>query len=181
MASNRSSSRASGPRGRTGPGRPSRPAPGRPARPVASAPTPRRRPRLTSRATILVAVLAVLLVSYASSARAYLQQRSELDALRAEIEQRESAIADLEREMRRWQDPAYVQQEARELGYVMPGETSYVVLDEDGVVVSLVNGEIPSRTTLTDLVEDAGGPPAPAPAEPDGEPDAESDGEPADG
>lgn len=149
MASNRSSSRASGPRGRTGPGRPSRPAPGRPARPVASAPTPRRRPRLTSRATILVAVLAVLLVSYASSARAYLQQRSELDALRAEIEQRESAIADLEREMRRWQDPAYVQQEARELGYVMPGETSYVVLDEDGEPL-----EAPSELADPDEVGD---------------------------
>lgn len=39
-----------------------------------------------------------------------------------------------------------------------------LVLDEDGVVVSLINGEIPSRTTLTDLVEDAGGPPAPPPA-----------------
>lgn len=41
-----------------------------------------------------------------------------------------------------------------------------LVLDEDGVVVSLVNGEIPSRTTLTDLVEEAGGPPAPPPATP---------------
>ena len=39
-----------------------------------------------------------------------------------------------------------------------------LVLDEDGVVVSLVNGEIPSRTTLTELVEAAGGPPAPPPA-----------------
>jgi cell division protein FtsB len=87
---------------------------------------------MTSRATVLVLVLAVLVVSYASSARAYLQQRGELDALRAEIEQREAAIDDLEREMRRWEDPAFVQQEARELGYVMPGETSYVVLDEDG-------------------------------------------------
>ena len=50
-----------------------------------------------------------------------------------------------------------------------------LVLDEDGVVVSLVNGEIPSRTTLTDLVEDAGGPPAPPPAGSDPEAGA-SDG-----
>lgn len=48
-----------------------------------------------------------------------------------------------------------------------PGRTSprsmptTLVLDPEGVVVSLVNGEIPSRTTLTGLVEDAGGPPAP--------------------
>lgn len=132
MADRRTSSRASGPRGRTGPGRTSRPA-ARPARAAAGPGGPgRRRPRLTSRATVLVLVLAVLVVSYASSARAYLQQRGELDALRAEIAEREAAISQLEREMRRWDDPAYVQQEARELGYVLPGETSYVVLDEDG-------------------------------------------------
>lgn len=134
MADRRTSSRASGPRGRTGPGRTSRPEPGRvprPTRPTA-APAARQRPRFTSRATVLVLVLAVLVVSYASSARAYLQQRSELDALRAEIDERKAAISELEREMRRWDDPAFVQQEARALGYVMPGETSYVVLDEDG-------------------------------------------------
>lgn len=132
MADRRTSSRASGPRGRTGPGRTSRPA-ARPVRAAAAGGAPgRKRPRLTSRATVLVLVLAVLVVSYASSARAYLQQRGELDSLRAEIAEREAAIDDLEREMRRWEDPAFVQQEARELGYVLPGETSYVVLDEDG-------------------------------------------------
>ncbi|MGV3564584.1 MAG: FtsB family cell division protein [Nocardioides sp.] len=98
----------------------------------ATAVAARKRPRFTSRATVLLLVLAVLVVSYASSARAYLQQRGELDALRAEIAEREESIAVLEREMRRWDDPAFVQQEARALGYVMPGETSYVVLDENG-------------------------------------------------
>lgn len=131
----RTSSRGSGPRGRTGPGRAGAPRPA--ARPAAgSTPRPgtsrRRRPRLTGRAAVLVLVVAVLAVSYASSARAYLQQRGELDALRADIAEKEASISDLEREMRRWEDPAYVTQEARELGYVMPGETSYVVLDEDG-------------------------------------------------
>ena len=77
-------------------------------------------------------VLAVLTVSYASSARAYLQQRDHLESLREQIAAKEASIADLEREMRRWDDDAYVRQQARELGYVMPGETSYVVLDEDG-------------------------------------------------
>ncbi|MEN8706697.1 MAG: septum formation initiator family protein [Nocardioides marinisabuli] len=119
----RTPSRGSGPRGRTGPGRGGAPRPGM---------SRRRRPRLTGRAAVLVLVVAVLAVSYASSARAYLQQRGELDALRADIAEKEASISDLEREMRRWEDPAYVTQEARELGYVMPGETSYVVLDEDG-------------------------------------------------
>ncbi len=92
-----------------------------------------KRPRFTGRAAILVVVLAVLAVSYASSLRAYLQQRSHIGDLKEQIAERRANIDDLEREKNRWQDDAYVQQQARErLGYVMPGETSYVVLDEHG-------------------------------------------------
>ena len=82
---------------------------------------------------ILVAVLAVLVVSYASSMRAYLQQRSHIAELRAQIASSESDIKNLEREQRRWQDPAYVETQARErFGWVLPGETSYQVIDRNG-------------------------------------------------
>jgi hypothetical protein len=80
-----------------------------------------------------VLVVAVLTVSYASSMRAYLQQRAHINDLKAQIAAREASIDDLEREKRRWHDPAYVEAQARErFGYVMPGETAYVVLDEKG-------------------------------------------------
>lgn len=141
---------------RGGPGGNRRPGPrGNPrprsaaAGPVAGGPagarTPAaRRPRFTGRAAILVLVLAVLAVSYASSMRAYLQQRSQISELKVQIAQRETSIDALEREKRRWHDPAYVQAQARErFGYLMPGETSYVVLDQDGKPLE-------SRTTLTD-------------------------------
>ncbi|TIC81827.1 septum formation initiator family protein [Nocardioides sp. GY 10127] len=163
-ASRRSTSRSSGPRGRTGPGRsgrgPSRASggsrpddgrpdearevggasrPARPGRPTGSARTSgdgpatgRRRPRLTGRALVLLLVVGVLVVSYASSARAYLQQRSEITALQSQISETQASISDMETEKKRWKDEAYVEQQARELGYVMPGETSYTVLDEDG-------------------------------------------------
>ena len=92
-----------------------------------------RRPRFTGRAAILVLVVAVLTVSYASSLRAYLQQRSHIADLKAQIAERSASIDDLEREKRRWHDPAFVQAQARErFGYLMPGQTSYVVLGEDG-------------------------------------------------
>lgn len=110
---------------------------------TASAPTG-RRPRFTGRAAILLLVLAVLTVSYASSMRAYLQQRAHITDLKSQIAQRQADINDLEREKRRWHDPAYVQAQARErFGYLMPGETSYVVLDQDGQPLE-------SRATLTD-------------------------------
>jgi hypothetical protein len=76
-----------------------------------------------------VLVLAVLAVSYASSLRAYLHQRDQIDTLESTITQRQAEIEQLEREKARWLDPEYVETEARErLGYVMPGETPFVVL-----------------------------------------------------
>jgi hypothetical protein len=76
--------------------------------------------------------------------RAYVQQRSHIQELKTLIAQREANIDELEREKRRWHDPAYLQAQARErFGYLMPGETSYVVLGEDGKPLE-------SQTTLTD-------------------------------
>jgi cell division protein FtsB len=128
-----------GPRGRTGPGR--GPGASRPVRPAAAPPVAaaggaqadRPRSRLTGRAAVLVLVVAVLTVSYASSLRAYLQQRSQINDLKSSIARHETNIDELESEKARWDDPAYVEQEARlRLGYVMPGEKTYLVLGEDG-------------------------------------------------
>ncbi len=82
---------------------------------------------------MLVLVVAVLAVSYASSLKAYLQQRAHIADLKQQIARTSAEIDDLEREKRRWNDDAFVRAQARErFGYVMPGETAYVVLDEDG-------------------------------------------------
>lgn len=153
MADERRSDRKPGrpARGRSGPSGGRRPAPGsRPtpsgqrreadreralvaARAEAGRAEERRRTRLTGRAAILVLVLAVLAVSYASSMRAYLQQRNQIEALQSQISQREDAIADLKTEKERWQDDAFIAQQARErFGYVQRGETPYVVVGEDG-------------------------------------------------
>ncbi|WP_445257882.1 FtsB family cell division protein [Nocardioides aurantiacus] len=91
------------------------------------------RPRFTQRMAVLVLVVAVLVVSYASSMRAFLDQRSHIAELRDQISASEREISGLEREKRRWADDAYVEAQARErFGWVMPGETSYQVIDRDG-------------------------------------------------
>ena len=139
MADQRRTS-ARGPRGRTGPGRTraARRAAAARAAATATADTlakiaPRANPRLTGRAAVLVLVVAVLVVSFASSLKAYLQQRDHIDTMRAQIAQRAQAIDELETEKERWKDPAFIEQQARErFGYVMPGETAYVALDADG-------------------------------------------------
>ena len=82
---------------------------------------------------VLVVVVAVLVVSYASSMRAYLEQRSHISDLRSELASSERDITALEREKRRWQDAEYVKAQARDrFSWVMPGETSYQVIGRDG-------------------------------------------------
>ena len=93
-------------------------------------------------------VLAVLAVSYASSLRAYLEQRSHIDDLASTISERQGQIADLEDEKGRWKDAEYVRTQARaRLGYVMPGETPFVVLD--GGVPIETGGGLTDPDTLT--------------------------------
>lgn len=92
-----------------------------------------RRPRFTSRMAVLVVVVALLVVSYASSMRAYLQQRSDVQSLQDQIARSSHDIAALEKEKRRWHDNAYAEAQIRErLGWVLPGETSYQVIGKDG-------------------------------------------------
>jgi hypothetical protein len=73
------------------------------------------------------------MVSYASSFRAYLDQRHHVALLRASIASSQTDIAQLEREKARWKDPAYVVAQARaRFAFGFPGEIGFQVLDADG-------------------------------------------------
>lgn len=116
---------------------------------------PAARSKLTTRALILLSVLAVLAVSYASSARAWLNQRSENNALSAQIADQEAAVADLKEQKRRWNDPDFIKTQARlRFGWVVPGEVGYRVIGTDGKVLT---GDSASLTTPAEL-PDAGEP-----------------------
>jgi hypothetical protein len=75
----------------------------------------------------------VLVVSFALPLRSWFAQRGELDALRADIAADQQAIAELERQLERWEDPTYIEAQARErLRWVKPGDIGFIVLgDED--------------------------------------------------
>src|SRR5688500_10682310 len=89
--------------------------------------------RFTTRALILLGVAVMLIASYTASVHAWWQQRSEIAALEAQNRQTSAEIEDLEDQQRRWSDPAYIRQQARErFGWVMPGEIGYRVIGVDG-------------------------------------------------
>jgi cell division protein FtsB len=112
--------------------------------------SPRRTSTFTSRALILLLVLAVLGVSYASSIRAWLNLRSEQNSLSSQIAAQQAAIASLKGQQARWNDPAYIETMARlRFGWVMPGEHSYRVIGKDGRVLKVGND------TLADTFPDS--------------------------
>jgi cell division protein FtsB len=110
---------------------------------------------LTTRAIALVVVLLVLTISYASSLRIYFAQSHEIASTRAEISERQQRISDLQDELGRWGDADHVRTEARQrLGWVVPGETAYQVVDADGNPLG-GGAEIESSTPTTGEPQDA--------------------------
>ncbi len=124
-----------------------------------------RRTNLTGRAAMLALVVCLLAISLAYPLREYLSQRGDIADYRASVAEQEDRVAELQGQHERWNDEAYVQAQARErLHYVMPGETSYVVLESDDApasdgVVEALPSETKRSPWFTDLwssVEAAG-------------------------
>ena len=130
-------------------------------------------PQLTTRAIVLLAVVLLLIASYTSTLHAWWQQRSEIQATKAEIATRKESILELEDQIARWDDPAYVKQQAKErFGWVSPGEVGYRVIGSDGKVQGADVPTLDAPPAASDpawydklwgSVKEAGKKPAPAP------------------
>lgn len=73
----------------------------------------------------------------------YVAQRQELAALETQVSQQQKQVDDLEKEVARWEDPAFVAAQARErLLFAMPGETQYRLADTSGKDVPRTEAEV---------------------------------------
>jgi hypothetical protein len=124
---------------------------------------------------VVLLVLGALIVSYAQSLRVWFDQHQQISALQQEIRDREKRVGELNDEIARWNDDAYVKAQARQrLGWVMPGEVGYRVIGADGKPVGAppeptapsdgtADAQKPTwYTKLWGSVEGAGNPPPPA-------------------
>ena len=85
--------------------------------------------------TILVMSLTLLGVGVlAPQLKILIEQRQVVADLQAEAAQKQADLTELEKQRARWDDPAYVRAQARDrLYYVMPGEISYLVINDTQV------------------------------------------------
>ncbi|MER6049757.1 septum formation initiator family protein [Streptomyces sp. NPDC001793] len=114
-----------------------------------------RRNRLTGRAALLALVMCSLVVALAYPIRQYITQRSDIADQRRKAQEAAAALDRLRDEKARWQDPAYVRQQARRhLHYVMPGETGYIVQDGSGVRAAPKGADTTQRPWYDKLWDD---------------------------
>lgn len=98
----------------------------------APAATPWFRSLQISGFTVAVFVLIVAaLVILAPSLRLLVEQQQEIAALEQRVVEQQAVVDELQTEIDRWQDPAYIEAQARDrLLYVYPGDISYLVIDD---------------------------------------------------
>lgn len=96
--------------------------------------SPKRRVARPSGGTIIMLVAVMLGVSVlAPTLQQFVAQRQKIADLHEHIATAEAEIAELQTEQARWNDPAYIQAQARgRLLFVKPGETTYLVTDSQG-------------------------------------------------
>jgi cell division protein FtsL len=93
--------------------------------PPAAAP---RTTRLTGRAAVLAVVICAIALSLAYPVREYVTQRKQIDALVAQQQVMLNQVKKLEQEQARLNNPAYIEQLARqELDMCFPRTTCYIV------------------------------------------------------
>jgi len=90
---------------------------------------PPERARFTSRAAVLAVVICAIALSLAYPVREYIAQRRQIDQLQAQSAATTAELARLRAEARRLNDPAYIEQQARDqLHMCFPTEKCYVII-----------------------------------------------------
>jgi cell division protein FtsB len=109
-----------------------------------------RQTTLTARAAILVLAVASVMVAVALPLKIWLGQRSDMSSLAKQTQRAEQRITQLKAQHNRWQNPGYVEQQARQrLHYVLPGQKTFIVLG---------NGQGPKSAAAKQRAAAANGP-----------------------
>lgn len=111
--------------------------------------------RLSGFTFVMLSILVLATVVLAPSLRTLVEQQNQIAQLRQAVEDKKDSVADLETDIARWDDPAYIEAQARDrLVYVFPGDYTYLVID-DGTTVTTGDGAPISddiQTTKVDWV-----------------------------
>ena len=88
--------------------------------------------RSLRRLLVLASIFVLLAITLVPTLRSYLRQQGDIESLREQVAAQRLTVEELQKEQARWNDTAYVEQQARErLKFVKVGDRSYTVIDGD--------------------------------------------------
>lgn len=87
--------------------------------------------RLSGFTVLMLGLLILAIIVLAPNLRILIDQRQQIAALQATVDETEVSVNKLTKDQARWDDPAYIVSQARErLFYVFPGDVSYLVVGD---------------------------------------------------
>lgn len=105
--------------------------------------------RLSGFSFVMLAILVLAVTVLAPSVRIYAEQRQQIDALSGSVAEQEDAVDHLKAERERWNDRTFVTTQARDrLSYVMPGDISFLVINDTGAAVADSTDTAPISTAI---------------------------------
>ena len=90
--------------------------------------------RLSGFALSLLLLIIAALVVLAPGLKTFVEQRQQIAALEQSVADAQADVDDLNAEIDRWSDPAYIEAQARDrLYYVYPGDIAFLVIGDDSL------------------------------------------------
>ncbi|ROP64752.1 cell division protein FtsB [Curtobacterium sp. PhB130] len=87
--------------------------------------------RFSGFSLLMLAIIVLFVVVLAPSLRTLIQQQEQIAQQQREVAAQKSDVAQKQKDVARWDDPAYIEAQARDrLLYVYPGEQSFLVMGE---------------------------------------------------
>lgn len=107
-----------------------------------------RNIRVSGFAVMMLGLLVLAIIVLAPNLKIFIEQRQQIAALEEAVAKDQATVEQLDEDLARWEDPAYIEAEARDRLYFMyPGESTYLVIDDTAEQL-----EVP-QTPITDQIQ----------------------------
>jgi cell division protein FtsB len=111
--------------------------------------------RVSGFSLMMMGILVLAVVVLAPSLRTYAEQRQQINALRATVQTAQKQVDKLKSERERWNDRTYIVTQARDrLSYVLPGDISFLVINDLPVAAGSQTPAAPVSASIQDTKVD---------------------------
>lgn len=103
--------------------------------------------RFSGFSLLMLGLLILAVIVLAPNLRVLIEQRQQIAALEATVDEAQGSVDELTDDVARWDDPAYIESQARErLFYILPGDISYLVTGDEQATAAA--DELPISTSI---------------------------------